>query len=473
MKKEATHKTIPRRDAIQKITLGATSLSLSPAIFVREPKYKLVINHGKVFTGTEIKEVNVGITQTNKIKISKRRLKGEQALDATGKIVSPGFIDILGDNAGNPKATYQVFEKYKISDGLTTVLQMHGGAENTQNWYNHFEQVPHYVNYGVSTFVMRIRWATNSLEERLKKVEQCLEEGALGVSHSPEYQPNTSYEELKAYANLAQQYDRPLFLHLRYSSQEKELEGIQEAIDLAKETGVRVHINHLHSTGGTYNMPQALEMIQNANDSGLELTCCVYPYSYWATYSVSTRFAEGWREKYGLDYEDLTVVGTGETLTEESFQKYREQSGLLLAVPEGTMPMQETVNLALQKDFCMIGSDGGLHYEPRSNNHPRGAGCFATAIRHALDMGLPLEDMLAKMTALPAQLMRPCLNERGTLENGKIADITIFDPETIRGKASVANPNQFSEGIDTVIVNGEIAFQNQEIVASRGVGIRY
>lgn len=177
--------------------------------------------------------------------------------------------------------------------------------------------------------------------------------------------------------------------------------------------------------------------------------------------------------KYGLDYGDLTVVGTGEKLTEESFKKYREQARLLLAVPSGTMPMEETVNLALQTDFCMIGSDGGLHYEPRSNNHPRGAGCFVTAIRPALDIGLPLKKTLPKITSLPAQLMQSCLNERGALENGKIADITIFDPEKINGKASVGNPNQFSDGIDTMIVNGEIAFQNQEIIASEGQVIRY
>lgn len=201
----------------------------------------MVIKNGKVFTKGEIKEVFVGITKKNKIKISKRPIQGIQEIDATGKIVSPGFIDVLGDNTGNPKQTYQVFEKYKISDGLTTVLQMHGGSENAKNWYSHFEQVPHSVNYGVSTFVMRIRWASNDLKERLKMVEQCLEEGALGVSHSSEYQPNTSYEELKSYAELAQKYERPLFLHLRYSSQEKELEGVQEALNLAQETGKSPH----------------------------------------------------------------------------------------------------------------------------------------------------------------------------------------------------------------------------------------
>jgi dihydroorotase-like cyclic amidohydrolase len=80
------------------------------------------------------------------------------------------------------------------------------------------------------------------------------------------------------YAKLAKKYDRPMFLHLRYSSKEKELEGVDEAIRLAKDTGARVHIDHLHSTGGTFHMEQAVEKIRAANAQGLTITTCVYPF---------------------------------------------------------------------------------------------------------------------------------------------------------------------------------------------------
>ena len=69
------------------------------------------------------------------------------------------------------------------------------------------------------------------------------------------------------------------------------------------------------------------------------------------------------------------------------------------------MPLDKTVDLALKEDFCMIGSDGGIQFEPRANSHPRGAGCFATAIRHGLDIGLPLEKILEKMTSLPRSVV--------------------------------------------------------------------
>lgn len=467
-------KTISRREALKKMTvLGASTAVLPLMSFDANETFKIVIKNGKVFVDNQkLKETFVGITHEGTIKLSVSPIKGNTEIDATGKIVSPGFVDILADNAGSPKYTYRTFEKYKITDGLTTVLQMHGGAENPRGFHLHFDKVPHYVNYGVNTFVMKIIYGTNSVHMRYKKVEQTLLEGSLGVAHSIEYLP-TPYAEVKEYAKLSAKYDRPLFLHLRYSSPEQELEGVKEAIQLAQETGARVHIDHLHSTGGTYNMEKGLEMIQNANDLGSEITCCVYPYSYWATYLISKRFDPGWRKHYNLDYNDLTIVGQGLKLNETTFNIYRRKAGVLVAVPEGTMPLNKTVDLALERDFCMIGSDGGLEREPRANNHPRGAGCFATTIRHCLNIGMSLEKTLSKVISIPARLMRPCLDNRAIIQDGKMADITIFDPQKIRGMASVANPNQFSAGIDTVIINGNIAYQNKKILGDFGKPIKY
>ena len=260
-------------------------------------------------------------------------------------------------------------------------------------------------------------------------------------------------------------------MHLRYSSSEKELEGVDEAIRLARDSGARIHIDHLHSTGGTFHMEQALERIRTANAQGLKITTCVYPYSFWATYLSNNRFGPGWQQRYGLSYEDLRIVGSSERLTARSFAHYRKTSALA-AVPEGTMPLDKTVDLALKEDFCMIGSDGGIQFEPRANSHPRGAGCFATAIRHGLEIGLPLEKILEKMTSLPRSVVAPALKDRGVLEDGAMADLTVFDPATIRGNATIENPNQFSSGIDLVIVNGKIAFREGKPLAKHGVAIK-
>ena len=214
-------------------------------------------------------------------------------------------------------------------------------------------------------------------------------------------------------------------------------------------------------------MPPGLRMRE-----GLRMTCCVYPYSYWATYLHSKRFDEGWQQRYNLTYNDLRLVGTGERLTKETFAKYREMKKLV-AVPEGTLPLASTVDLALKEDFCMIGSDGGIEYAANANSHPRGAGCFATSIRHAREMGMPLERMLEKVSAMQRTLIGSPLKDRGIIADGAYADITVFDPVRINGKASVENPNQFSDGIELVLVNGKVAYRPQKLMESAGMPIRY
>ncbi len=459
-----------RRTFLQlSIPLAAASFAL-PACkriegSVEKPLLPLVLRGGRSFIDGQWRTVDVGIDEAGKLRLG-IDLRGVETLNVSGRVISPGFIDILADNSTAPESTYQIFEKYKVSDGVTTALQMHGGSPDCGAYYRSFSSRPHLINFGVSTFVMAIR--ARSGARRL--IEKNLEEGALGVSHSLEYQP-APYAEMLEYAKLAKKYERPMFLHLRYSSTEKELDGVDEAIRLARDSGARIHIDHLHSTGGTFHMEQALEKIRTANAQGLTITTCVYPYSFWATYLSNNRFGPGWQQRYGLTFEDLRIVGSSERLTARTFAHYRKTSALA-AVPEGTMPLEKTVNLALKEDFCMIGSDGGVQFEPRANSHPRGAGCFATAIRHGLDIGLPLEKILEKLTALPRSVVAPALKERGVLEDGTIADLTVFNPATIRGNATIENPNQFSSGIDLVIVGGKVAFQDGKLIGRHGVAIK-
>ena len=459
-----------RRTFLQlSIPLAAASLAL-PACkriegSVEKPLLPLVLRGGRSFIDGQWRTVDVGIDDAGKLRFG-LELRGTEMLNVPGRVIAPGFIDILADNSTSPESTYPIFEKYKVSDGVTTALQMHGGSPDCGAYYRSFSSRAHWINFGVSTFVMALRARGGAR----RQIEKNLEEGALGVSHSLEYQP-APYAEMLDYARLAKKYDRPMFLHLRYSSTEKELDGVDEAIRLARDSGARIHIDHLHSTGGTFHMDQALEKIRSANAQGLTITTCVYPYSFWATYLSNNRFGPGWQQRYGLTFEDLRIVGTSERLNARSFAHYRKTSALA-AVPEGTMPLDKTVNLALKEDFCMIGSDGGIQFEPRANSHPRGAGCFATAIRHGLDIGMPLEKILEKMTSLPRRVVAPALKDRGVLEDGAVADLTVFDPATIRGNATIENPNQFSSGIDLVIVNGKIAYKDGQLRAKPGVAIK-
>jgi len=454
----------------------AAAGALAPSVAARpargEAGLKTVLRGGRCFLWNHWRTHDVGIDAVGKLRFGPAgTLAAPEVIDVSGKVVAPGFIDILADNARNPQRTYAVFEQYKLTDGVTTSLQMHGGSADTADWYATMGVRRHHVNYGASTFVMTIRRRAKTLAERKRQVEKCLDEGALGVSHSIEYMP-TPYDEVLEYARLAAKYDRPLFLHLRHSSSDNELAGVDEALSWARDSGARLHIDHLHSTGGTFHMAEALDKIRAAIGQGLKITCCVYPYSYWATYLGSNRFSGDWRKRYGISYNDLRLVGTGERLTEESFAKYKALYKLV-AVPEGAMPMEKTVDLALREDFCMVGSDGGIESSAHANSHPRGAGCFATAIRHCLDIGIPLEKALEKVTTLPAQLVSPAMRYRGVLTDGVWADLAVFDPEKIKARATVENPNQYSDGIDMVFVNGKLAYRDGALKETGGVAIRY
>lgn len=472
-------KTIESRRKFLK-TCGLVTVALcsgasrSATIKVADPEVEYVLRGGRTFIDGRWCSCDVGVTTKGRLLVSRVPIPCPYVIHVTGKVVSPGFIDILADNSSNPEKTFLTFEKYKLGDGVATALQMHGGASHAGDYYRHFGQEAHYVNYGVSTKVMNLRYKYPSLADRLKAIESSLEEGSLGVSHSPEYHPDTTWDELLAYARLAGKYERPLFLHTRYSCRDKELLGVDEAIRLAQQTGCRVHIDHLNSTGGTFHMEEALERIRRARNSGLEVTTCVYPCSYWATYLHSARFDGDWQARYGMTCSDLEVVGTGERLTEESFNAYRKQAGILVAARPGVQPMDKTVKPALMEDFCVIGSDGGIEKERAANNHPRGANCFSTAIRYALDERIPLEKILDKMTTRSARIIGFPMRGRGELRDGYVADLTVFDPETIRGAATNADPCRFSSGIELVIVNGKIAFdRNSPTGVMNGTDIKY
>lgn len=201
----------------------------------------------------------MGVTHDGRIRLSDRPLPAESVIDATGRIVSPGFIDTLGDNSSRPARTYHTYEKYKVTDGVSTALQMHGGAGNVGAFRRHFEPLEHYVNFGTSTKVMIIRNRYRDRATRLRKIESALDDGAMGVSHSPEYQPDTTFAELIDYARLAKRFERPLVLHLRYSSSERELDGVREAVKIVEQTGVRLHISHLNPPAGPFTCPMRSE----------------------------------------------------------------------------------------------------------------------------------------------------------------------------------------------------------------------
>jgi dihydroorotase/N-acyl-D-amino-acid deacylase len=131
------------------------------------------------------------------------------------------------------------------------------------------------------------------------------------------------------------------------------------------------------------------------------------------------------------------------------------------------------IQRVLKHPASMIASDGQVVLFGRANPHPRSYGTFARVLgRYVRDLKvLSLEDAIRKMTSFPAQ--RIGLTDRGLLREGMKADLVIFDPKSVRDMATFEQPHQYAEGVITVVVNGQIAFEDGKMTTARPGRILY
>ena len=455
-----------------------TKLSEPPAVPGSAPQppadhvYDQVISNGRVidpdsgFDGV----LNVGIDKGTITGFGTTPLTGRATIDATQNVVSPGFIDFLSYEPNTRGAWF------KIGDGVTTNLGMHGMQQGV--WADTFFQqysgsCP--VNFGGAFSDHWVRYdklgldvgtsATTSQISRLADIfEAELHKGWLGIDFEPEYTPGVTFAELAGLAKVAKTYGVPCFFHGRYSSYDKESQTVPEIIRVAQETGASVHVAHLPSTGGTWHIEEALALINEARSAGVDITACMYPYNFWATYLGSARFSDGWQQRYRISYNDLQVAGTTERLNSAAFPGLQSENKLTVAyaIPEST------IRTAIKDPHIMIGSDAILD---SGNNHPRATGCFSRVLgRYVRDLGLiTLPEALAKMTILPARRLEakcPQLQLKGRLQRGADADICIFDPATVSDKSTVPDPEIYSAGISYVLIAGTVVKDHGGIKSS-------
>ena len=343
-------------------------------------------------------------------------------------------------------------------------------------------------------------------------VREAMQDGAVGLSTALQYTPApyAKTQELIDLASEAAKYGGIYATHMR-SEGDGETAAIEEAVQIGREAHIPVEIWHLKAAGKANwgKMPQVIAQIEAARASGVDISANTYAYPAWFnTFSAfippwahdggdaallerlkdpatrarirqdmltpSSAWDNEWQEIPGPEAILIAVVQNpkllplqGKRLSEvaESWHEDAIDAMCDLLIQDSAFTnvavfamSEPDVVLALKQPWVSIDNDSqGTSPEGllgQEHPHPRAYGTFPRILRKYVreEHALSLEDAIRKFTALPAQRMR--LVDRGVLKQGMWADLVIFDPATIRDLASFEQPNQLSQGMQYVLVNG-------------------
>ena len=451
-------------------------------------QYDLVINGGRVIDPeTRLDAVrSVGIVGDRIARVSEQPLQGTKVIDATGLVVSPGFID-LHQHDQSP-AAYRL----KALDGVTSALEMETGVPDFAK-FAAVREGKAVINYGATVSQEAARVvafgdtlttsvmgeaaaiddppsgpATNNvasddqIARQVAFLDKGLAAGALGVGMGLEYTPGATRLEIIKIFQEAAKWRRPVFVHIRSASALEpgsSVEAVGEMIAASAISGAPVHIVHMNSMCMRF-VRDCLTMIEGARARGLDVTTEAYPYGAGMTSIASAAFNPGWRERASIGYDAVEIPETGERLTQARFDALHA-SGKAVYVLMHLNP-DSIVALAATSPLTMIASDG-------LPSDPRQAGTYSRVLARYVreEKSLSMMDAIRKMSLLPAlrlETVTASAHRKGRLQEGADADIVVFDPATVADKATYRAPLTPSVGMKHVIVRGTPVVRDGQVV---------
>jgi len=425
---------------------------------------------------------------------------GERVIDAVGRVVAPGFIDMHSHADGgldqSPDAATQ------LRQGITTALvgQDGGGDLPVADLAERVGRIKPTINLATSVghgTVRRLvmggdfkRAATPAEIETMKGlVDRAMKDGAVGLSSGLEYDPGfyATTDELVALATAIKPYGGFYSSHVRDEENEY-VAAWKEAIDVGRRAGVAVEISHMKLASKPVwgRAKDGLALLDAARREGLTVRGDWYPYPYWqsAMYVLipdrDFENVEKWR--VGLDEiggaANVRITDyradpswNGKTLADLAAAEKMDPPALMVRMVKaagpgigiiGTSMDEADMRAILAHPQVLICSDGQL-----SGRHPRGYGAFPRVLARYVreQQVISLEEAIAKMTSRSAAML--ALADRGVVATGKKADVVIFDAATIADRGTPQEPAHAPVGVDMVIVNGQVVLEGGDVTSAR------
>jgi N-acyl-D-amino-acid deacylase len=508
--------------------------------------FDVLIKNGTVIDGTgePMYRADIGINEEKISKIGQlQNEKGRVEIDADNLLVCPGFVDV-----NNHSDTYwQIFLNPDLESlvyqGITTILGGNCGSslaplvneraiQSIQKWVNlgrisfswiklkefltFIENKELSVNFGTLVGYGTLRRSiakdqSGDLDSKERKMMENLlvasmKEGSFGLSAGLVYVHTrlATFQELVDMAKVVKKYDGVFVLHLR-NERDKLIDSIQEIINIAKESGTKIHISHLKvmEEKNWPLMKDALDILKRAQEEGMLITFDVYPYT--STGTVLHTLLPDWvteggkhmmigrikdpsirpkiivdMKKSGFDYSKIKITISPiikslakRNISESAIDQGREVEDVLLDIltaSEGHVIVSvevlsdENIEKIIANPLSIISSNSaGYNLEHAKTGefvHPRSFGTFPRVLYDYVSKRqiISWEEAIRKMTSFPAE--RFGISKRGKIKEKYFADIAIINKDEIQDFATTENPYQYSKGMKFVLVNGRVILDN-------------
>jgi N-acyl-D-amino-acid deacylase len=480
----------------------------------------LIIRGGSLIdgSGSPATKTDIGIKGDRIVFVgNSAERNAERLIDATGLVVTPGFIDPHTHTASDLSDPKRSRNDAYLMQGVTTVATGNDGDSPTAIGSTLAKWTEQGIGTNAALFigqgtvrreVMGMSDAKPTAEQldRMKAlVDTAMKEGAIGISTGLYYAPGSfsSTEEVIELARIAAQHGGIYDTHMRDESSYSIglLGSVRETIRIGEEAHLPVMISHIKALGADVwgQSKDVIAVIDNARKAGVNVTASQYPYTASGT-SVTAALVPRWAEAGGEGalLKNLNDSSLHLRLTNEMNQNLTRRGGpdslLMTASRDKTIVGKTLATIARERNESPVdaaieivksgGSDVAsfnmkesdieafmrqswvMTCSDGSEGHPRKYGTYPRKLRQYVyeNYTIPLEFAIRSSTSLPAETLG--LKYRGLLKPGYFADVLVFDPKTFSERATYQQPRVLSTGVRYLTVNGQLAIDTGSLTTA-------